>query len=391
MIKNAPIHHGIIIAGSGIAGHAIALGLARLGFNAVIIAPKVAPPLGGIQLAPNGWGALDALGMTENKALIDASTPFAVMRLLSLNTGHSLHQIDLNDRPTRTPYASVTRKGLMQALRDAAKQTDKIKWIEARITQVHSDKTRTYIALDDGTNFTADWLIGGDGVDGACRHYVAAEDSSHLPHDRIARKIAFKMVIAAAESPPLLMAHATNIWLGDGGHIVHYPLADGTVNITAVVAKSPSARKRTEAMLGQHPCLSGLRSLMDTATVQPLYDHPMLDTYQRGRVVVAGDAAHPMSPHLAQGGGQSLIDGASLMQMIARHADGKPVVPPSIMTMWTAERARMMATLTASTKKAGSIFGATGAMARLRNLGLSNGGGAILERQLDRLWQNINK
>ena len=46
------------------------------------------------------------------------------------------------------------------------------------------------------------------------------------------------------------------------------------------------------------------------------------ETYQncwrRGRTVLAGDAAHPIPPNLAQGAGQSLVDAACLMRWLGR-------------------------------------------------------------------------
>ena len=55
----------LIIAGGGIGGLAAALALARKGFRSVVLeqAPQFGEIGAGIQIAPNAWHALDALGV----------------------------------------------------------------------------------------------------------------------------------------------------------------------------------------------------------------------------------------------------------------------------------------------------------------------------------------
>ncbi|MCE2516732.1 MAG: FAD-dependent monooxygenase [Alphaproteobacteria bacterium] len=373
------------IAGDGIAGRAMALGLARAGFTATIIAPDADTAIeGGVQLAPNSWAALQHLQVDD--AARDGAVPLSLMRMLSINTGHSLVQLGLNDRPRRSPYTSMTRAHLMACLRDAATATGQVSWINASLAEATTSNGRAQCTLDDGTTHNSDWLIGADSLNGACRHYVEAQDASAIPPDLIARRVAFRMVVASAELPPRFATRASTVWLGDGGHVVHYPLADGTVNIVAVVAQSPSARARVKRMLGAHASLTPLIPHLDGAREQPLFDHLHLDTYQRGRVVLAGDAAHPMPPHLAQGAGQSLIDAASLSQQLSRLEADDDLAP--VFTRWTAERVRAIRSIRASADRAGAMFAMSGPMARLRNLGLSTFGGPMLERQLDELWSS---
>src|SRR6267142_4063806 len=55
----------VVIAGGGIGGLAAALALARKGFKSVVLeqAPQFGEIGAGIQIAPNAWHALDALGV----------------------------------------------------------------------------------------------------------------------------------------------------------------------------------------------------------------------------------------------------------------------------------------------------------------------------------------
>ena len=105
----------ILVAGAGIGGLAVALGLARNGFDVVVL--ERAAVLGeigaGIQLGPNAFHAFDWLGIG------DAARAMAVyvdkLRLLDAMTAEDICSIDLGD-PFRkrfgNPYAVVHRGDL---------------------------------------------------------------------------------------------------------------------------------------------------------------------------------------------------------------------------------------------------------------------------------------
>lgn len=47
-----------------------------------------------------------------------------------------------------------------------------------------------------------------------------------------------------------------------------------------------------------------------------LYDRRPLQSWTRGRLVLLGDAAHPMLPHLGQGANQAIEDGVALAVLL---------------------------------------------------------------------------
>src|SRR5258708_25037270 len=65
----------VVIAGGGIGGLAAALALARKGFKSIVLeqAPQFGEIGAGIQIAPNAWHALDALGV---RALVKKEAVF---------------------------------------------------------------------------------------------------------------------------------------------------------------------------------------------------------------------------------------------------------------------------------------------------------------------------
>lgn len=374
---------GMVLAGDGIASRAMALALAQIGIASTIIAPKAQVLTGGVQIAPNGWAALEKLGLSKDAH--DHALALSMMRVLSLNSKYNLVQIPLNDRRRRKPYTSMTRQGLHDLLKKAAQKTKKVTWKNAAITGITSKDNHAKITLDDGKTITADWLIGGDGSQGICRQYVAAETS---PSEQSFTRQAFRLVIPGEACPPTLMGKASNLWLGDGSHMVHYPLADNSLNLVAVMPKAASIDDLIH-LTRQHPqgdfLTAYIRDHGDNVYSQPLYQHQSLDAFQRGRVILCGDAAHPMPPHLAQGAGQSLIDAAHIMTL-AQSLNISPDDLQVLFTRWAADRNRQVKSIRRNAERAGAIFALDGPLAKLRNFGMASLGGKLLTDQLECLW-----
>ena len=372
------------LAGDGVASRAMALALAKMGIASTIIAPKAQSLTGGVQIAPNGWAALEKLGLSDDAQ--DHALTLSMMRVLSLNSGYNLVQIPLNESAHRKPYTSMTRQGLHDLLKKAAQKTKKVTWINAAITGVTSKDNKAKITLDDGKMITADWLIGGDGSHGICRQYVAAEASST---ERSFTRQAFRLVIPRDACPQTLMGKASNLWLGDGSHMVHYPLADGTLNMVAVMPKAAGLEDLLH-LTNQHPqgafLTAYIRDHADAIYSQPLYQHLSLDAFQRGQVILCGDAAHPMPPHLAQGAGQSLIDAAHIMTLLQNSAISPDDDLQVLFTRWAADRNRQVKSIRRNAERAGALFALDGPLARLRNFGMASIGGKLLTDQLETLW-----
>src|SRR5215471_15613669 len=114
----------IVVAGGGIGGLACALALARKGFRVLVLeqAHEFGEIGAGIQLAPNAWSALDALGVGE---LVKKDAVF-IERLLMMDgiSGETVIDIPL-DEPFRkrygNPYAVTHRADIHASLLDGCK------------------------------------------------------------------------------------------------------------------------------------------------------------------------------------------------------------------------------------------------------------------------------
>src|SRR4249920_1619568 len=114
----------VIVAGGGIGGLAAALALARKGFRSVVLeqAPQFGEIGAGIQLAPNAWHALDALGVG---ALVKKEAVF-IERLLMMDgvSAERVIDIPLDERFAHrfgNPYAVTHRADIHGSLLDGCK------------------------------------------------------------------------------------------------------------------------------------------------------------------------------------------------------------------------------------------------------------------------------
>src|SRR5207237_2831515 len=87
------------------------------------------------------------------------------------------------------------------------------------------------------------------------------------------------------------------------------------------------AEGRVEDALGEydgwHATIRTIIGATPKVLRQALYDREPLPDWQVGRIVLIGDAAHPMMPFYAQGGAQSIEDAYVLAGCIAA-SPGEP-------------------------------------------------------------------
>src|ERR687898_902777 len=134
----------VVIAGGGIGGLASALALARKGFKSVVLeqAPQFGEIGAGIQIAPNAWHALDALGVGS---LVKKEAVF-IEHLLMMDgvSGEKIIDIPLDKRFAKrfgNPYAVTHRADIHGSLLDGCKALPELIELRtsARVTGFEQD------------------------------------------------------------------------------------------------------------------------------------------------------------------------------------------------------------------------------------------------------------
>src|SRR5207342_2110072 len=156
----------VLIAGGGIGGLAVALGLARKGIRSILL--EKSATLGeigaGIQLGPNAFHAFDYLGVGE------AARGMAVyvdqMRLMDALTAEEITHVDLRDAFRSrfgNPYAVVHRGDLHGVFLKACQESDLIDLrVSSEVTGYDQDGSSVTARLASGHHVTGTLLIGAD-------------------------------------------------------------------------------------------------------------------------------------------------------------------------------------------------------------------------------------
>jgi 2-polyprenyl-6-methoxyphenol hydroxylase-like FAD-dependent oxidoreductase len=305
----------ILVIGAGITGLATAVALQRCGHDVTVIEERTDTSSGaGISIWPNALAALDEIGLGD--AVREAGGRVTAGALRWRDGSWLRHPA--RERLVKAlgePLVVIRRSALTTVLADALADGTVHTGLSARELLATADGVR--ITLSDSTTREAAAVVGADGT----RSVVARHLNGALA-DHYAGYTAWRGVADYAIDSDL----AGEV-LGPGIEFGHVPLgADRTYWF--------ATQRAAEGQVSPQGELDHLKSLFASWTdpipavldaTDPndvlrndLYDRDPGRQWARGPVVVVGDAAHPMRPHLGQGGCQGLEDAA----VLARFVDG---------------------------------------------------------------------
>ena len=359
------------VSGGGIAGMAASLAASRAGHDVLQFARPADQPLaGGLQIAPNGWAALTRLGIAD--AAETRSLRLDNITVRALDSGATLIQLPLVQH-----YASFSRTALSGLLHDALDAAASLTRIPCNLTHIDQPQGGALSVIDEtGVRHHLDGLIAADGGGGPGKQHV----SSGQRGADMGAKLAMRAQIPLDSLPAHFALPASQLWLGRGVHVVHYPIGDD-LNLVATL---PASRARGDWQQTVMPATSPLAILSDPSiswartSISSAFTAPC---WRRGSVVLAGDAAHSMPPHLAQGAGQGLQDAASLLAWLEKADD-----IDTAFAGYARERAADVSRIVQKADVSGRIMAMSGPSARLRDLALNLGGARLMQSWLAEVW-----
>jgi len=371
----------IAVSGSGIAGLAAALAVLRNQKPLLLVGGSTpATPLhGGVQIAPNGWAALDHLGLGD--AARARATTLQAITVRDMQTAATLASLDL----TASAYASLSRADLVSLLKAEINAASGMTHIATNITHVvqrgPDQGKAVHMLTDDSSRHIVDALIAADGVSGFGRHYVNGADClrDNAPNKG---RVAMRAVARTTDLPRIFSQPFCNLWLGKGAHFVHYPLHGGRdVNMVLTLDAAKAGDDWQQSYLGRNDILGHLCDHANINWVKTtLPAHRYHDCWRRGQTVLAGDAAHPIPPNLAQGAGQSLVDAASLLRWLADdNLD-------SALSGYARERSKAVGVIFKKALVTSKIMALDGSGATARSTLLGLGGAPMLNAWLAEVW-----
>ena len=305
------------------------------------------------------------------------ATRLADITVRNLENSATITRLPLNQPFETQTYASIGRAALLDALHGIAEQHPNIEMVANPATAIHEKDGVVRLVLEGGAMYRANALIGADGQFGHTRQYVLSHDSAYVKGAN--SKIAMRLQIPGAALPSSFSQPSSNLWLGDGIHIVHYPIGD-MVNIVVTLPSLRATHGWAQRLFPSHSPLACLADSSHSWMSQPLPKATATSCWRRGNVVLAGDAAHVMPPHLAQGAGQSLQDAASLLHHLHSSSLGTGL------SAYARERSGVVARIAQKAEISGVVMGLNGTAARLRNMVLDLGGNSLMRGWLSEVW-----
>jgi salicylate hydroxylase len=361
----------VLVVGGGIGGMAAALALSQAGRTVEVIeqAPEIGEIGAGIQLGPNAFTALDALGVGEAARRRAVYTDFLVM--MDAVDATEVAKVPVGEAfRTRfgNPYAVIHRADIHLSIYEGVQTDPKIKvHTNSRIERLEVGADGVRVTDQKGKVFEGAAMVGADGGRSVARRTLVGD--SH----RVSGHVVYRAVVPKDEMPADLRWNAAAIWVGPNCHLVHYPLRGGEQYNLVVTFHSRDPEEwgvregsREEVMsyfegIADRPkaLLSRPSSWKRWATA----DRDPVEQWGKGPATLLGDAAHPMLQYLAQGACMAIEDAVTLRE--ALRASGGDI--EAGFRLYESKRIVRTARVVLSAREMGRLYHAKGVERLVRN------------------------
>lgn len=380
-----------LVAGAGIGGLSAAIALARTGFPVNILerSNEFLPAGAGIQLGPNATRILREWGVLES--LVEHAVSPLGIHIHDGKTGRILARVPLGqDIETRhgAPYLCLHRHDLHNSLLKLVKSLHGVILQDGcEVTSVTPSETGVTAKSRSGAQVSGLALIAADGLWSHMRSEI--DPTARL---KFSGKTAWRALLDIEAVPHSFRGPEVHLWMAPHAHLVHYPVSKGQkLNIVAVIKGDDQEEgwdreadaKLLENYFREWP--EQVRSLLSRAPswrTWSLMEITRLKCWSRDRLVLLGDAAHPILPFLAQGGAMAIEDAACLAGVMAK----TEVSPPQAFKAYETSRRKRTATVQTASRRMGSIYHLKGLAALGRNAALRSTSPEALLRRYDWLY-----
>jgi salicylate hydroxylase len=323
-----PAATNVSVIGAGLGGLTAALALQRAGRRVKVYerATVLGEAGAGITLSTGALRGLVSLGL--KREILAASHPIPEIAFVHFRSGALLAgkpQSAVREDFTLEQPRHIHRADLHAILLTALLRADRHSVVTGKcLTRLDQDDARVIVGFADGTTLETELLVAADGARSAIRN-AGFKD----PPPQFARQIAFRCLIPREQAAPFMRGIDAMVFVGDSRVFNRYVIRDGTLVNVIGIAKSDSWREEgwntpatvgefLEAFEGFHADVLGLITRAPAATLIKwgLFVRPPVRDWSFGRVVLIGDAAHPILPFLGLGAALAIEDGIVLSRAL---------------------------------------------------------------------------
>jgi salicylate hydroxylase len=312
----------IAVVGAGMGGLAFAAAMRSRDIAVTVYeqAPELTELGAGISLFANGTRLFEALGIASSMAKMSSEPQEFYFR--NEDGGVVAVQPLGRDNWYRNeygaPYYGALRRDLQACLLRTVGQTNIQLGKQLLRCEDSGEEARLYWA--DGTQATADLVVGADGIKSVVRGCISESASV-----RFTGNSAFRGLTRTSELTLLAQPRSITDWMGNGKHILSFPVGKDYAYTTIVVFMdgpevwthhewrvSGNPTELLAQFEGWHPAARELLEHVKFAERWGMFEVNPLPRWYRGRAVLLGDAAHGMMPHHGQGANTTFEDAVAL-------------------------------------------------------------------------------
>jgi salicylate hydroxylase len=322
-----------MIVGAGLGGLTVALALLRSGWRVRVFeqAPQLGEVGAGITLSPGAGRGLASLGVEAE--VLSHSLPVPDIAFVHYRTGELLAGVLREETPPDNGFETprhIHRADLHAVLTAAVLRRDSEAIATGkRLVDLAPDRSGVTARFADGGSARADIVIGADGARSMVRKLLFDD----TPPD-FAGQIAFRCLIPRETAAGHMQGGNAVVSIGASRIFNRYLVRGGAlVNVIGIaqcdrwVAEGWNTPATVEEFLqeyrGFHEGVLSLIRLSPPSTLIKwgLFVRPPLETWSSGRVVLVGDAAHPILPFLGLGAALAIEDAVVLGRALSLTAD----------------------------------------------------------------------
>lgn len=316
----------IAVIGAGLGGCAVGSLLQKAGYNPTIYeqAEAVTRLGAGIHLSPNVTRVLARIGVCDELAATGMHPRAFVSR--DWDTGAVTLDFALRgvaEERYGAPYLAVHRGDLQIALFDALAPGSV--QLGKTLTDVAPLGDAMALSFADGTRAEADIVIGADGVHSRIREILLGpEEPIYTGH------VAHRSLMPMERFDGHAFEDTTKWWHPDRHIVVYHVTGDRSQIYFVTGVPEPEWPHETWAVPGDPDALraafkgfheeiqillGGCTEVMNWA----ILERKPFALWTEPRIVMLGDACHPMKPHMGQGAAMAIEDAAMLVRCMEEH------------------------------------------------------------------------
>lgn len=337
--------YDVLIVGAGPGGLTAALALQKYGVQCRIVERVGGDRLcsdigGGYHIGSSTLAMLDRLDVGQQCR--EAGVRFEAIHVYS-DRGRLIRELPL---PSSVDQVTV-RRSLLQNVLLTKLGPDTIQ-LATGVTSVMQTGSEVRAMLSSGEDVSARLLIGADGVYGKVRESTFADGMPRFCDLTCCWGRLRVSDLATAPFPPRIAftqlgSGATLAATSVGGEIIW-----SATWRTSYFQRSASAEERKRRVMDRYAGWSNPATQLIAATSSEgiaevgIWDRDPGKSWHKGRIVLIGDAAHPMTPFLGQGANSAMLDAFVLANFLGRMPHDKafqafqdrrkPLVDKNVMT-----------------------------------------------------------